>query len=207
MLYDDLMKAYLTQEAKKYAEAVIAFTEEEAIFDLPPSEAEIQRCKIVYKSAVEAMSEWVRKVMLVEMAIFTRCHKISCRLMLPDDDEGLIRVCDDGECVYENIFAEEWGDNIQTPIGEMSEYLFNAITEVEGNPVKLFYSHLGGCVKHIRNEIALCQSGEVNHSDAEVMLLTKKVLAYYSIFDVLGVYKMDSLLLGIDEFLKPRDKA
>lgn len=202
MLYDDLMKAYLTQEAKKYAEAVIEFTKEIAVYDEDPNYADVQRCKIAYEKAVDDMSKWVRKVMLVEMALFNKCHEVSCRLILPDD-EYIIRVCDDGDSLSDggDIFGEGIADTVHTPIGEMSAYLFNAITEIEGNPVKVFYLHLGACIEYIHNELAIFNVG------AEKELLTKSVLKMYCIFDVLGVYKMDSLLLGIDEFLKPRDKS
>lgn len=179
---EELVIKYLIKETERYMEPVIEFKNSLSHYDGVSSEKNI----FAYRQAVKAISKWVKMILSAEVMIFGKTTATSCKLLLLDNEylfqsvgyEELGGFCDSEE--YE-------GKELITPIGVFSQFMYRAITEMQDNPVKMFYESICACV-----EKGHCFDG---FDDRERYYLPQ----YRG--DVLGVYQFDIIADSIKQFI------
>lgn len=220
------MDGFLAEKTRELAEPVKDFMGTLAIYE-GEVEPEINRaCEAAYDKALDAVREWLRVVSLLEL-INTNQLLTESELDVPGgrivvyseskvstlkdvlDKPNNYEFCDD----FSN-YDKSHGEKADTPIGQVSVELLKYILRVEGNPVKLLYTHLGDLVHGIRNILSLPLHSDTSmvtdwdsiaedSKDAvEGMLLTDEFLKEHGIQDVIGVHKYESLLFDISKFFE-----
>lgn len=220
------MDGFLAEKTRELAEPVKDFMGTLAIYE-GEVEPEINRaCEAAYDKALDAVREWLRVVSLLEL-INTNQPLTESELNVPGsritvhsestvstlknvlDKPNNYEFCDD----FSN-YDKSHGEKADTPIGQVSVELLKYILRVEGNPVKLLYTHLGDLVHGIRNILSLPLHSDTSmvtdwdsiaedSKDAvEGMLLTDEFLKEHGIQDVIGVHKYESLLFDISKFFE-----
>lgn len=218
------MDGFLAEKTRELAEPVKDFMGTLAIYE-GEVEPEINRaCEAAYDKALDAVREWLRVVSLLEL-INTNQLLTESELTVPGsritvhseskvstlkdvlDKPNNYEFCDD----FSN-YDKSHGEKADTPIGQVSVELLKYILRVEGNPVKLLYTHLGDLVHGIRNILSLPLHSDTSmvtdwdsiaedSKDAvEGMLLTDEFLKEHNVQDVLDVHKYETLLYDIDKF-------
>lgn len=106
------------------------------------------------------------------------------------------------------------GERVDTPIGQLSVGMLRLIMEIEDNPVKMLYLHLGDLLHAIRNMLSLPLHSDTSMVEAweklgarckdasESTMLTDVFLKEHGIQDVIGVHKFETLLYDIDKFFE-----
>lgn len=220
------MDGFLAEKTRELAEPVKDFMGTLAIYE-GEVEPEINRaCEAAYDKALDAIREWLRVVSLLEL-INTNQLLTESELDVPGgrivvyseskvstlkdvlDKPNNYEFCDD----FSN-YDKSHGEKADTPIGQVSVELLKYILRVEGNPVKLLYTHLGDLVHGIRNILSLPLHSDTSmvkdwdsiaedSKDAvEGMLLTDEFLKEHGIQDVIGVHKYETLLFDISKFFE-----
>lgn len=199
MNFYELTKEYLQEEAKRLAEPVIEFSKKVIVSEDNLS-LEKEQCQIAYREAVNAMTQWCRKILLAEMSISHWLNNVRYRLILPGNECIEEEVCSEkASCFKEPEISEEI-EMFQTPIGEMTEYMYHAITTIPQNPVKLFYEFLNENIQHMYYSMDIYSDGGYKSK-----VLSKDALEAYNIFDYLDIYKLGTLLWGIRDFFNSKD--
>lgn len=192
------LKDYVAEQTKWYTRPVLDFTNEVAV-DIGDAKEDVLifgTAKLAYRDAVEAVEGWLRVIESAIILSSPRVKRLHCKLVLPNDE--WLEVNTNIEC---NQDDDSEDDILYTPIGTMSISMYRAIMEIPNNPVQRFYMHLQDCIHTIYEKI------EIAHEGSSVSILSDYEIRRSCIVDALGVYKLDSLLYGVDEFFKAKNKC
>lgn len=190
-------KTYLEQKAadlaepvrKLIAEGMVLFGEETA------NSSRVYE-SVTYNNAKFAIVLWVKAVLAVYMAEFCGSDGLCVKLCFPDSDtEVEVEVSD--RCT--NIESSFGGDIfpfreiesyklMKTPIGTMNLFIYEAITQIKGNPAELFYCYISSMLKKMHGYKG-CEG-----------VLSNECLKRNGIQDFYKIYKLDFLLRDIDKF-------
>ena len=144
---------------------------------------------------------WTRQVLLMELIEYPTKNEVKVVLRLPDmDREVCVRVGDynvmdqHGMILYPEFTTTT--ELLETPIGSISNYLYEKIITIKDNPIFLLYNHLYDMIQNI-HYIIKEQEGKITY------LIDEELLKKYGIKDPLSVYRYMSIWKNLDKFLKP----
>ena len=181
-MYAELVTKHLVKETERYMEPVIEFKNSLSHYGGVSGEKSI----FAYRQAVKAMSKWVKMILSAEVMLFGKTTVTSCKLLLLDNEylfqsvgyEELGGFCD----------SEEYDEKeLITPIGVFSQFMYRAITEIQNNPVKMFYESICACVN-----AGHCFDGFDDRVEYCIPQCKE---------DVLGVYQFDIIADSIKRFI------
>ncbi len=195
------LRVFLEFEAERLLKPVKDFAGITTVYEGKYDREFSEKCLESFHLASEAAAEWVRKSVLMEAAENEDGDLPErIELMLPDT------VIEVSAGAYKNpgFFSGDFccsvrpaddvqeplpNDTMMTPIGKLRPYVYEAVTEIKGNPVEVFYRHLSSMTGILHER---CGSG----------VLTGGLLLKHGMNDPLKIYKMDLLLRDIDQFFK-----
>lgn len=194
---DVLMKAFLRKEADALNQPVKDFMECQVVYQIKSADdkelIDYDRKAPKFQKVVNAVEKWLRAVALCSLLEDDSKTSETISLTMPEEDSLDVRASMDrafGDC-----FSSLKDDNIYTPIGSMRAYVCEAIVNVEENPVLLLYQFFDEQIKMEHRLIA--------EKGGNVPILSGSILNEYGIVDLLGIYKLDTLMEGINRFLHP----
>lgn len=171
-----------------YTDKVKNFTEQLAVYeDAKPAEESDAEVRSAYEQAVQAVEKYTKILLVQELYEDSALNYSRVQLRLPD---RILDIAVHAEGADDEVNAYEL---VETPIGFIDEYFYKQLLENKYNPISVMYKHLGMLVRGIHNMIS------IQSFDAEI--LCGAVLNSSEIQDVIGVYRMDTLLRRIDDFL------
>lgn len=181
-MYAELVTKHLVEETERYMAPMTEFKNCLSNRVFSSDEKRI----FAYRQAVDAMSKWVKMILCAEVMIFGKTTATSCKLLLLDN-----------EYLFQSVGYEELGGfcdseeyeekELITPIGVFSHFMYRAISEIQNNPVKMFYESICACV-----ESGHCFDGFIDR-DGYYLTPCKE--------DVLGVYQFDIIADSIKRFI------
>lgn len=178
----------LSMDTNYFTEKVKNFTEQLAVYeDTKPLEETDAQTRAAYEEAVSSVEGYAKMLLLQEMYEDSSLASAAAQLKLPD---RVLNISVSAEGTSEEVNAYEL---VETPIGCIDEYFYKQLLENRYNPISCLYKHLGVLIRGEHNMLAM--------QGCDFEILCKATLDGAQIQDVIGVYKMDSLLRGIDDFL------
>lgn len=192
---EKLLKEFLEKKAEVLSKPVMDFMDSQVVYQTEDTDCEEvsgRNEKAKFLKVTEATREWLRAVALCSMLENRKKVREEVSLVVPDDDVS-VSVSMDG--VFCDHYIEQ-GDVAQTPIGVIDAYVYEAILGVKNNPIILLYQFFD---EQLRKERSLMAGKD----GSSTPILTRSVLERYGVNDVLGVYRMESLMQGINAFLHP----
>ncbi len=164
-----------------------------------------------YAAAVADVERWLRSVLAREM-VEGGYDEVGVSLTLPLETLTVTMRSESDAFLAENVPATYFPkactagkgkpEMFLTPIGDMDFYTYKAVTEEEGNPVKLLYRHMGFMMlnAHVMLSMPL-------HDSLPLGLRSGELMREHNLQDVLNLHNMDLLLHGIVDFLDGRKEA
>ena len=189
---DVLLKTFLRKEADLLNQQVKELMNSQTVYQVEDDIGVFDNGKTMQlQNAVRAVEKWLRAVGLCSLLENRSKTSELISLTMPADELN-VGMSMDG--VYGDYFGDLRND-VHTPIGSMSPYVCEAIVNVEENPVLLLYQFFDEQIRKERRMIV--------EKGGNVSILSSSILEEYGIVDVLGVYRLDSLMEGINKFLHP----
>lgn len=156
-------------------------------YDEPSPVADVDgHCRLLYDRAAGEVREWVRRVLLGELA-HSGYSEAYVRLYLPLGDVEVKVVCGDmgGDST---VTAPEL---FHMPIGVMDYETYEAILYEEGNPVKLLYEFFSRIIHVLR----------ITAPPSPHLLMQGDCLEAEGFRDILGLHRFEAVLYDLEGFL------
>ena len=195
-MYADLIIKHIIEESGKYVDTMEKFKESLPSIFPSYSEDNIEEHFCIYRKAIRAMESWVKMILSAEVMLFRKTTVASCKLLLPE-----------GEYLYQAVSYEQIGgcdtsdrndeENLLTPIGEFSAFMYRAITEIPDNPVKLFYEHIYTSIDSVYGMDLTLDFGK------NPFYFTPAYAKSQGIKDDIGIYSFSIMAEPIHKFLNP----
>ncbi len=220
LFYHQQLQSALRAESRELSQPVRKFAGTEAVYAGEEDGLLDAQCWEAYLDALDAVRRWLRIASLLDLSesLRTETHTL---LYLPGEDLQ-VDVCVEAEVCMpvrnvpgvlfpaqgagSEVMRRQWErpacfhrgsyEGISTPIGRMDSFLYRCLVEVRENPVSLIYRHFARLLEKTR--------GMLRAQGAPDGVMEEGLLADYGIHDVIGVYRLDSSLAGVDRFLDGR---
>lgn len=189
-LMNRYLKSFLESEAERLSETMKQFEGTILVCERRYEKEIRDKGNGNFYGAKNAMEGWLGEVILSEI-METGAGAAKIELNYPEESLELSAGADKSFKSF-GSFGGDTSERIRqnrilTPIGSLTPYVYEAVIEIKGNPVELFYRHISKQTGILHDK---CGSG----------VLTLELLRKHNMCDVIGIYKMDLLLRDIDKF-------